>query len=98
MEYKLSSPRKHLTSSEEVVDADSSLSKNGAQRSFSHISGATRYGNFPTSPCMTPNFVTARPRTVERIAEMPQAPGNISILEPGEPPPLRHADGYQQIN
>ena len=70
---------------EEVVDVDSGLSKNGAQRSFSHISGVTRYGNFPTRPCMTPNFVTARPRTVEHIAKMSQAPGNISILELEEP-------------
>ena len=34
---------------------------------------------------MTPDFVTARPGTVERIAEMSQAPNDFSILEPGEP-------------
>ncbi len=78
-------PRKYLTSPKEVVDADSGLSKNGAQRSLSHISGMTRYGNFSTCLCVTPNFVTARPRTVERIAKMPQALNNIPILEPGEP-------------
>ena len=34
---------------------------------------------------MTPNFMAARPRSVERIAKMSQTPRNVTILEPGEP-------------
>ncbi len=51
--------RKRLTSRKKVLNVDSGLSKNGAKRSFRHISGVTRYGNFSTGTRMTPNFVAA---------------------------------------
>lgn len=76
---------KSLKSCEKVINADSGLSKNGAKRSFRHISGVARDGHFPTGPRMTPHFMAARPRTVKRIAEMSEASSKVSICEPGEP-------------
>ena len=87
---------KSLTVREKVINADSGLSKNGAKRSFRHISGVTREGHFPTGPRMTPHFMAARPRTVERIAEMSEAPSNVSICEPDGRTYSRNVGGAEQ--
>ena len=73
-----------LTGREEFVDLNPGLSEDCAQRPFRQVAGVARHGDLPAGGWISPDFMAARPGTVECVAELPQATSDLPVPESGE--------------
>ena len=73
-----------LTRGEKVIDIDISHPKHCAEGALGHVADVTRYCELSASAFVTPNFVTARSRSIEEIPQAPEPARNVPVPESGQ--------------
>ena len=70
-----------LSGGQEVFDCDTSHAKKCAESALCHVASVARYSYLSTGPDVTPDFMASRTRSIKQVAQVPQAPRNVSVLE-----------------